>query len=260
MFGRMPPHGRSLRSSASVILESVRARVNPDEHDDVVGATASQLAVKVTTRLLELLSEIGTWTPADLDQLRIHIRTLVIEELARDAMPPTAVESTVERPDIEPADCASARHKGTHVHEHGQGRGVATHPDGVDAHLLNSLTNAAADRCDRCTTQILEQLADDDATWARLIEWACETHVDARGRLPRDMTEQGAPGSSGEAFRALARTFLYLGANRRYEEWAAMPVRERLAAARSALQYVTNRDDRGVRLGPDLRTGSSSST
>lgn len=125
------------------------------------------------------------------------------------------------------------------MHEHATGAVPGGPCADVDAQLLGSLVGAAAEGCAACRSRLLDRLVGEAATWARLIEWACESRADERGRLPREMTEQAAPGSEGEAFRMLARSFLSLGANRRYGEWAAMTVPERHAAARTALRYLT---------------------
>lgn len=116
--------------------------------------------------------------------------------------------------------------------------GAGAHRADVDVQLLAELVVTAAGDCTLCEARLLGRVVGDDTTWGRLIEWAFETCADERGLLPQQMTSPQAPGSGGEAFRSLAATFLFLGANRRYEHWAALSVPDRWAAARTALGYL----------------------
>lgn len=109
----------------------------------------------------------------------------------------------------------------------------------VDTQLLDSLVRASANAHGPRFSSTLDRVVVDDATWGRLIEMACESRADVRGRIPPDMTEPCSQSSTARAFPTLAQTFQFLGANRRYTEWAAMPVPLRRAAALTALRYVS---------------------
>jgi hypothetical protein len=113
-------------------------------------------------------------------------------------------------------------------------------PEGrqVDDALLGQLVGAAWDGCGPCQAQHLAALAEDHASTAHLVELACVGTMAAVGGLPRDMTDDEAPGMASPEFRRLARAGVGGRNEWMFRESAQMPVAERLRAANSALDII----------------------
>jgi hypothetical protein len=94
-------------------------------------------------------------------------------------------------------------------HNHAQGLEGDHRPDfggrPTDSQLLDTLVGAAIDGCTACQPPLLDQIAEDPTTTARLVSLACIATADALGGgLPDSLLDVDAPGLASQEFRRLA--------------------------------------------------------
>jgi hypothetical protein len=108
----------------------------------------------------------------------------------------------------------------------------------VDHELLGRLVGAAFDGCGPCQDALLDRMAQDPVTTARLVELACVATQGALGGLPASLTHDDVPGLAGPEFRRLARAGLD-GANAElFRACEQLTAAERRAAADSAADLL----------------------
>jgi hypothetical protein len=113
----------------------------------------------------------------------------------------------------------------------------------IDGALLGALVGAAFDSCQPCQAELLDRIAGEPLTLARLVELAAVAIAgELAGGVPSHMTTEDDSASTLTAgFRAIVRA----GTDRPAEDHAAMyaealalPVAERRAAAEDALDLL----------------------